>query len=237
MPAYFQIAADLERRVERGEWGVGERLPSEARLADDYGVTRMTLRQAFAQLAKSGIIELPRGKGAHVIDRRRPVIWDLDLTSHAVDLVVRSHGHEPSGSVLGGRVLDPPSRALQSALQTDGPVFQVDRRIYIDGVAVALHQSNFATDRLPGIQDSPELHRPLAHVLGAYDAIPVRAENEIEVTRATPTEASQLATRIDTPIVSLEGTSYGGDDMPIERYWIRFVGDRVRFHTHARSAP
>lgn len=235
MPAYFQMAADIERRVERGEWGVGEKLPGEGALAQEYGVTRMTARQAYAQLAKSGIVELPRGRGAHVIDRRRPVIWDLDLTSHAVDLVVRSQGLEPSGTVLSGRVLDVPTHALRSQLQTDGPVFQAERRIYMDKVPISLHQSNFALDRLPGIDEAPDLAGPLATVLRRHGASPVRAENEIEVTRATPSDAKLLATRYDTPIVSVEGTSFDADDVPIEHYWMRFVGDRVRFHTNAHS--
>ena len=55
-----QIAADLEERILRGLFADGERL-DELRLAEEFSVSRTPLREAFQQLARTGLIEhLPR---------------------------------------------------------------------------------------------------------------------------------------------------------------------------------
>lgn len=48
----------------------GDRLPSEARLADLFGMSRTIVREALARLASDGITEARRGAGSYV--KRRP---------------------------------------------------------------------------------------------------------------------------------------------------------------------
>jgi len=55
--AYEEIAALLRRQIVAGELGVGDRLPSETRLALQFGVSRSTIREALRTLQESGFIE------------------------------------------------------------------------------------------------------------------------------------------------------------------------------------
>ena len=57
VPAYYQIQLDLSDRIQRGEWNDRKQLPSESTLAEQYAVSRITLRQALAELEKDGIIK------------------------------------------------------------------------------------------------------------------------------------------------------------------------------------
>lgn len=66
IPAYFQIAIDLRRRISGGEWRADDQLPSEPELAIQYDVSRMTMRQAVAELVKEGILVRRRGNGTFV---------------------------------------------------------------------------------------------------------------------------------------------------------------------------
>lgn len=66
LPVYYQIAVDLRRRIAGGEWRTGSRLPSEPALAEQYAVSRMTLRQAVLELSKEGILARRRGQGTFV---------------------------------------------------------------------------------------------------------------------------------------------------------------------------
>jgi len=52
VPAYYQIQLDLSDRIQRGEWNDRKQLPSESTLAEQYAVSRITLRQALAELEK-----------------------------------------------------------------------------------------------------------------------------------------------------------------------------------------
>ena len=60
VPAYYQIQLDLSDRIQRGEWNDRKQLPSESTLAEQYAVSRITLRQALAELEKDGIIKKSR---------------------------------------------------------------------------------------------------------------------------------------------------------------------------------
>ena len=50
VPAYYQIQLDLSDRIQRGEWNDRKQLPSESTLAEQYAVSRITLRQALSEL-------------------------------------------------------------------------------------------------------------------------------------------------------------------------------------------
>jgi GntR family transcriptional repressor for pyruvate dehydrogenase complex len=60
------IVESIKGRLLSREFGPGDRLPSEQKMLKEYGVSRLTLREALARLAALGIIEVQHGKGAFV---------------------------------------------------------------------------------------------------------------------------------------------------------------------------
>ncbi|MFF7384338.1 GntR family transcriptional regulator [Streptomyces griseoluteus] len=67
---HHDIAEDLRQQITTGRIAPGERLPSEAGLADRYKVSTVTLRRALAVLQGEGLVEKIHGKGNFV---RRPL--------------------------------------------------------------------------------------------------------------------------------------------------------------------
>ncbi|GAA1199540.1 GntR family transcriptional regulator [Kitasatospora gansuensis] len=67
---YERISTDLRRKITSGELTEGDRLPSEAALADQYGVSVPTLRQGVGVLQAEGLVEKQHGRGTFV--RRQP---------------------------------------------------------------------------------------------------------------------------------------------------------------------
>ena len=65
-PRYRSLVADLRTMIESGELQPGDALPSEATLADGYGVARGTARHALAELEGAGLIAAVPGKGRFV---------------------------------------------------------------------------------------------------------------------------------------------------------------------------
>lgn len=61
--AYRKIAADLRRRMERGDYPAGDPLPSEAALLRRHNVSRATVRRAYAHLQAAGVVASRPGKG------------------------------------------------------------------------------------------------------------------------------------------------------------------------------
>jgi len=67
---YRRIATDLRGRIKSRRLTAGDILPSEARIATQYGVARGTARAALTTLENEGLIESRHGKGRYV--RRTP---------------------------------------------------------------------------------------------------------------------------------------------------------------------
>ena len=66
IPAYIQVAAALRRRVETGEWKPGEQISTLEQLEDEFGVARVTVRQAVELLEREGLVLRQQGRGTFV---------------------------------------------------------------------------------------------------------------------------------------------------------------------------
>lgn len=89
-PKYHHISEHLLARIVKGEWEPGERLPSEQQIAEEYGVSYMTVRNAVSSLVESAKLRRIRGRGTYVaelIDHDRRPTLGLLLTAkwHSVD--------------------------------------------------------------------------------------------------------------------------------------------------------
>jgi GntR family transcriptional regulator len=65
-PVTVQVAADLEADIDAGRLAPDTRLPSEAELAVQYGVARVTIRRAIALLRERGKVVTVHGRGSYV---------------------------------------------------------------------------------------------------------------------------------------------------------------------------
>lgn len=81
-PAFAIIYEDLFQRLEQGEYKPGDQLPPETTLAEHYGVSRGTLRQALAILCEDGRIYNIQGKGSFVCNRANPRPIGFEKLTH-----------------------------------------------------------------------------------------------------------------------------------------------------------
>lgn len=61
-----QVYRQLKELLINGEWAPGDRIPSENELADKFGVSRITVRQALQKLNALGLLETRLGEGSFV---------------------------------------------------------------------------------------------------------------------------------------------------------------------------
>ncbi len=111
---YKILVDDLLRKITAGEIAVGERLPPEAEYAEQLGVSRSTLRQAFSQLEAGGIIKRRKRGGTEVISNKPVKSYNMvtngfyDVLSVARDtlLIVTDIAEAASGTVAELEKLD-----------------------------------------------------------------------------------------------------------------------------------
>ena len=105
---YQQIAAAIERAVAEGRYQPGQRLASERDLAEEFGVSRPTVRRAVIALEMRGLLEARQGSGIYVRQpSAAPVLAPKDLDIGAFD-------HAEARRLVEGEVA-----ALAATLITD----------------------------------------------------------------------------------------------------------------------
>ncbi len=65
---HAEVVADLQERLRKGFYRVGQQLPSEPLLAQEYGVAYMTVRRAITTLVEQGVLYRVRGRGTYVAE-------------------------------------------------------------------------------------------------------------------------------------------------------------------------
>jgi GntR family transcriptional regulator len=89
IPLYYQLAGLLREKIVSGEFGVGEKIPTEAELVEIYGVSRITVRQALASLCEEGLVRREAGRGTFAAEppHGRPFTGQLRLDGTLDDLI------------------------------------------------------------------------------------------------------------------------------------------------------
>lgn len=77
VPRYYQIYSSLLERINTGEFGLGDALPPERQLRDDYGVSRNTVVKALDLLEQDGMIDRQHGRGTFVTERTMTDVTQL----------------------------------------------------------------------------------------------------------------------------------------------------------------
>ncbi len=66
VPMHRQIAHQLREAISKGEYALGDRIPTEPELSEHFGVSRITARQAVEHLVRDGVVVRKQGKGTFV---------------------------------------------------------------------------------------------------------------------------------------------------------------------------
>jgi GntR family transcriptional regulator len=89
-PMYLQIMEQIKQRVAVGEWPRGSEIPSIRQLAVALRVSVITIKRAYLELEREGVIVTQQGKGSIVAPDSNlgPQIFDQELAEH-LDQVAR----------------------------------------------------------------------------------------------------------------------------------------------------
>ncbi len=107
VPVYAQIAESMRTLLRSGTIPAGTALPTERALCEQFGISRMTLRQAYEALEREGLIESHRGRGTFVSPQRMQK-KQQEMRSFTEE--IRSRGATPSSRLLACHTVKPSSR-------------------------------------------------------------------------------------------------------------------------------
>lgn len=226
-PVYIQIHNQIKQDVENGKWRVGQRIPAERELAEQFEVSRMTLRQAIQTLVDDGILERHVGSGTFVANRK--VQEKMSGVTSFTDLML-SAGKTPSSKTISYHVTTPSQSEIERLqLKKDQKVLRMERIRYGSDMPICYEVTAVPADLIEDFSKeevTSSLYKTLEVKVGLY---PGRAIQTVSAMSASEKIAEYLEIRRGEALLRLRQISYLQDGRPFEYTHTQYVGDRFEF--------
>lgn len=237
-PLYQRVAATLTEAIRRGDYPVGARLPNERSLAARLGVSRTTLRQALAELARNGAVRRRVGRGGGTFVRE-PIVERRAGALVGFTAELQRQGMKAGAKLVRVAVVVA-ARDIATALglEPGERVVELVRIRSADGRPMAVEQSWCPAGRFPRLEDQ-DLSGSLYDVLRErYGCVSDRAIERVEARLAVAEDAARLGVRHGAPMIAVERIAFDDNGAAFEFARDRFRGDRttIVIQTNEESA-
>ena len=176
-----RLSLDIERTILEGALKPGDRLPSEQALAQQLGVSRVSIRQALHELEQRGLIDRKPGRGTTV----RAVATESGTTAHSLAALLSSmpgRGTELTQIMELRALIEPPIAALAAARVTARDIEQL--RTFIDDMETETDLAHYS-----------DLDRAFHQAISQYTHNPLMAQlTDLIATQIAPSRRSTLQT-------------------------------------------
>ncbi|CAM5441779.1 GntR family transcriptional regulator [Aquamicrobium terrae] len=136
-PLATRFAEDMHRRLRSGEWKVGDRLPSEALLCEEYNVSRATVRIGIRLLISQGLVRSRQGSGSYVTAAGSNVSAGLAELRSTTE-TIRQQGLTPAVQCRLSEMRTPTQECVDAfGLSATDRVLYLERAIRANGRIVA----------------------------------------------------------------------------------------------------
>ena len=227
LPLWYQVAQGLRAEILSRRSAEPRRLPTEAELAAQYGVSLITVRQALKAIEDEGLITRRRRLGTFANPDLSPQA-PLKLLG-AVESVFAQQASEETELLESPREVPVPSELTPLfGAQTRVSFFRRLRRERGEPISYALnfvlpeHGKRIGARQLRRAPMTQVLRRDLGVAIG-------RIENTLEARQATPEAARLLGCDLLSPILFFTGVSFDRADRVIDVAQIHYRGDRYKF--------
>jgi GntR family transcriptional regulator len=224
---YRKVADDIKTAIAAGEYGAGTRLPSESELARRYGVSRGTIRQAFAALRADGVIASRRGARRTVTGGSRVQSFSelLSFSKWA-----KSLGEVPSGKLISlERRPATDEQQLRLAVPPGTPVYAMVRVRLLSGRPVMIERGVFP-ERVGALIAGLDLEtESITERLEGLGIVWTDSEHIIDAIGATAEDARLLGVARGTPMLRERRHTTDQSGAPVEWSDDRYLGESVAF--------
>lgn len=230
-PLYVQLEKAFLADIRKRGLQPGDRLPTEGEIAETYGVSRQTIRQALMRLVADGYIERVQGLGSFVA-KPRPSHQSL-LTSFTQNM--RAQGYLPQRRLIDSRVTTAPLETHASWDMAEGDYQYVSRLLLVDGSPLAIADTWIPLECLAGREDlftAKVLESSSLYDLLQGAEIGLHLARGVETVRASVATAAQqkvLACAPGSSTLVVRRVSYTPSDRAVEWTVMTFVADRYEY--------
>ncbi len=218
----------LQDEIARGVPAMGEALPGELRLAEDYGVSRVTVRRALEALEAQGLVERRAGSGTVVC--KRPG----DGVSMSADLATLMPQLLEMGQKTTARLLDfsygAPAPSVAAALRL-GSADRVQRAVrvrLVEGKPFSHLTTHVPADIAQSYSEADLANTPLLRLMERGGVRVDHASQQVSATLAAPQVADALEVQVGAPLISLTRVVRDASGRGVEHLHALYRPDRFR---------
>jgi GntR family transcriptional regulator len=219
IPLYYQLENVLREKITSGAFEPGERLPTESELIEQYGVSRITVRQALQALTDEGFIERQQGRGTFVANRKsrkKRFTGTIHLTG-SLDELIEMGMDTPVKVLEMNRVEADQHEAELLEIKPGTPIYRLKRLRLNEGKPFGLI-INYLPEEIGSALTMAELGSgALLHTMETKLGYHLdNALQQIHAELADPYVAKLLDVRVGTALLSIERTVYTDKNKPVE---------------------
>ncbi len=206
VPLHRQLFLVLHDEIARGAMAPGDALPTEQALCDQFGVSRITVRRALADLADQGYIERRQGVGSFV--SRRAISDTAAATGSYMD-GLRQAQFQTSIDVVERDTRTPPHQ-IADALGVSGPMLHIVRvrRERRTQEPLMVTEAWLPTHLADTLRTSALRRTPLYELLSTAGVVIDRMQHEITAEIAGPRNARLLNTAIGSALLRVNRLAF-----------------------------
>jgi GntR family transcriptional regulator len=225
IPLYHQLKTVLMDSIDSGQWQAGQQLPTEEKLAENFGVSKITVRQALRDLADLGYVRRERGRGTFV-SKPKFDQGPRELMSFTQEM--HRHHLTAGSSVLECNTVDAAELVAESLqLRAGEPVFVLKRLRSADGEPMGIQTAHIPQSLVPDLVSDNLENISLYEVIRIrYGLQPAKARETYFAIPAEPEIASLLAIPEGWPVFSVQRVTYLANGKPFEFVQSLLRGDR-----------
>jgi len=211
-----QVEELLRGRIRDGTYAPGGRMPSESELADEFGVSRATLRTVLAKLAVNGLILRKQGDGTYVNIKVREInahsgyLWEFVR-------IIETNGYKPTIKALAiEKKIATEEEASALAIEPADELLSLTRLFYADERPVILARNVIPSEflREPVTQIDGQLH--IGEILSRYCHQNIAfAITEIHSALVDDEVHNLLGIELDRAVLALRVAFYSKQNIPL----------------------
>ena len=228
IPLYLQIKENLLSRIDAGSWPEDSLIPTESELCEEYGVSKITVREAIKILVKDGRLSRRPGKGTFVT---RPKI-EQKLNRHfSFTRWATQNGLVPASRILRVETVACDRHVAGHLDIAEGEqVTRIERLRLGDNEPLMLETIWVPYRLCPDLHLKDLANVPLNDVIAQEYNLPLaRATESIEAQTADEYAARLLGIHKDVLLLHVEHTTYARDNAIVYFVTSSYRGDRVKF--------
>ncbi|WJY29034.1 MULTISPECIES: GntR family transcriptional regulator [Sporosarcina] len=227
IPIYVQIEELLRERIACGTYPVNSLIPSERELSEQFGVSRMTVRQSLMNLVKEGLLYREKGRGTFVAEEKMEQPLN-GLTSFTEDMKAR--GFVPGTALVSFKEVKPDKQvAARLGLPAGALVYQIVRVRYADNTPMAIERSFLPVALLPDLTEAALQGSLYAYIEQECGLVIGQAVQRMEAALAKQEDAEFLQISLPAAVVLIERVSALDDGRPFEVVRSTYRADRYKF--------